>query len=366
MLLRGHIAHRHLMGAPIAFGLLAVDRLRTGPAFRRAHDDHRPGRALREPLAARLMLDVANIVDHFLQRLGHQFVHDLRIVALDKMGFITVAAHQMIELVVRDARENGRIGDLVAVEMQDRQHRPIALRIEELVGVPAGGQRPSLRLAVADHGGDDQVRIVEGRAVGVRKRVAKLAALVDRAGRLGRDVAWDSAGKRELGEEPLHPVLVLRDVRIDLAVGSFEIGVGDQPRTAVAGAGDIDHVEIELLDQAVQVRVDEIEAGVVPQWPSSRGLMCSFSSGPQQRVVEQVDLADRQIVGGAPIGVDQHASLFDSVLSVFDNALAIKTSRTPALPDCARLMTLRQRRSRLATRDHLCCRARAGRVRRGE
>ena len=308
MLLRGHVAHRHLMGAPIAFGLLAVDRLRTGPAFRRAHDDHRPGRALREPLAARLMLDVANIVDHFLQRLGHQFVHDLRIVTLDKMGFITVAAHQMIELVVRDARENGRIGDLVTVEMQDRQHRPIPLRVEELVGVPAGGQRPSLRLAVADHGGDDQVRIVEGRAVGVRKRVAKLAALMDRAGRLGRDVAWDSAGKRELGEEPLHPVLVLRDVRIDLAVGSFEIGVGDQPRTAVARAGDIDHVEIELLDQTVQVRVNEIETRRrAPMAEQPRLDVRLLERNLQKRVVEQVNLADREVVCGAPIGVDESA-----------------------------------------------------------
>ena len=46
--------------------------------------------------------------------------------------------------------------------------------------------------------------------------------------------------------------------------------------------------------------------GVVPQWPSSRGLMClSVERLLQQRIVEQIDLADRQIVGGAPPGVDQ-------------------------------------------------------------
>ena len=43
----------------------------------------------------------------------------------------------------------------------------------------------------------------------------------------------------------------------------------------------------------------------MPQWPSSRGLTCSSAQRlAQQRVVEQVDLADRQVVGGAPVGVD--------------------------------------------------------------
>ena len=45
--------------------------------------------------------------------------------------------------------------------------------------------------------------------------------------------------------------------------------------------------------------------GVVPQWPSRRGLTCSIASGcVQQRIVEQVDLSDRQIVGGAPVRVE--------------------------------------------------------------
>ena len=96
--------------------------------------------------------------------------------------------------------------------------------------MPARGQRPGLGLAVADDAGDDQVGVVERRAVGVRERVAELAALVDRAGRLRRHVAGDAARERELGEEPLHALLVLRDVRVDLAVGAFEIGVGHQAR----------------------------------------------------------------------------------------------------------------------------------------
>ena len=127
--------------------------------------------------------------------------------------------------------------------------------------MPARRQRPGLGLAVADDAGDDEVRVVEGRAIGVRQRVAEFAALVDRARRLRRDMARNAAGERELVEEPLHPLLVLRHVGIDLAVGSLEIGVGDQPRAAVAGAGDVDHVEVELLDQPVEMGVDEVQAG---------------------------------------------------------------------------------------------------------
>ena len=45
--------------------------------------------------------------------------------------------------------------------------------------------------------------------------------------------------------------------------------------------------------------------GVVPQWPSSRGLMWDGCKRlAQQRIVEQIDLADGQVVGGAPVGVD--------------------------------------------------------------
>ena len=44
--------------------------------------------------------------------------------------------------------------------------------------------------------------------------------------------------------------------------------------------------------------------GVVPQWPSSRGLMCfSRERLAEQRIVEQIDLADREVIGRPPVGV---------------------------------------------------------------
>src|ERR1700677_5322460 len=117
--------------------------------------------------------------------------------------------------------------------------------------MPARREWSRLRFAVTDDGGDDEVGVVEGRAEGVRKRVTKLAALMDRAGRLPRHMARNSAGERELGEEPLHALHVLRNAWIDFAVCAFEIGVGDQPRSTMSGAGDVDHVQIVFLDQPI-------------------------------------------------------------------------------------------------------------------
>ena len=141
-----------------------------------------------------------------------------------------------------NARQEAGIGDLVAVEVKDRQHAAIARRIEKLVAVPAGRQRPGLRLAIADDAGDDQVGVVECRAIGMAQRIAELASLMDAARRLRRNVAGNAAWKAELLEQPSHALRVLADVRIDFAVGAFQIGVGDERRAAVARPDDVDHV----------------------------------------------------------------------------------------------------------------------------
>ncbi len=62
------------------------------------------------------------------------------------------------------------------------------------------------------------------------KRVAEFAAFVDGAGCLRRDVAGNAVGPAELAEEALDAVAILLDVRIDLGVGAFEIGVRHQAR----------------------------------------------------------------------------------------------------------------------------------------
>jgi hypothetical protein len=78
-------------------------------------------------------------------------------------------------------------------------------------------------------------------------------------------MARDPARERELAEEPSQPVLVAPDLRVDLAVGPLEVRVGDDARPAVAGAGDVDRVEVAPDDRAVQVRVDQVQPGGRPE-----------------------------------------------------------------------------------------------------
>ena len=172
--------------------------------------------------------------------------------------------------------------------------------------MPARRERPGLRLAVADDAGDEQVGVVEGGAEGVHERVAELAALVDRAGRLRRGVARDPAGEGELAEELAQPFLPVGHLRVQLAVRPLEVGVGHVRRPAVAGAGDEDRVEVTRLDRPVQVRVDEVEAGhgaEVAEQPRLHVL--GLQRLAQERVVEQVDLPDREVVRSAPVGVEE-------------------------------------------------------------
>ena len=118
--------------------------------------------------------------------------------SLDEIWRVAVAAEKVVQFLMADAGQHRRIGDLVAIEMQDRQHDPVGYRIQEFVGVPARRQRTRLRLAIADDAGDDQIRIVVGGPIGVREGVAEFAALVNGAGGLRRHMARNPAGEGEL------------------------------------------------------------------------------------------------------------------------------------------------------------------------
>ena len=125
-----------------------------------------------------------------------------------------------------------------------------------------------------------------------------------RAGRLGSDVAGNAAGEAELLEQLLHALGVLADVRVELAVGAFEVGVGDQGRAAVPWADDVDHVQVIALDDAIEVNAEHVEARRrAPVAEQPRLDVLPLERLFQERVVEEVDLADRQVVGGPPVGV---------------------------------------------------------------
>src|SRR6516165_7348043 len=57
---------------------------------------------------------------------------------------------------------------------------------------------------------------------------------------------------------------------------TLEIGVRDQTRPAMSGAGDIDHVEVVLFDHPVEVHVDEIQTGRSSPMPEKSRLDVVF------------------------------------------------------------------------------------------
>ena len=114
-----------------------------------------------------MLLNAGNFGNGGVERGRHQAMHLRRVVALNEIRRIPVAAQQGIEFIVRNACQHRRTGDLVAVQVQDGQHRAVMYRIEKFVRVPAGGQRAGFRFAVADDACDQQAGVVEGCAEGM-------------------------------------------------------------------------------------------------------------------------------------------------------------------------------------------------------
>ena len=77
-----------------------------------------------------------------------------------------------------------------------------------------------------------------------------------------------------------------------------------QPRTAMTGADDINHVQIVFFDQPVQVHINEVEpGGGAPMPEQTRFDVFELERGFEQWIVLQIDLPDREVICGAPIRV---------------------------------------------------------------
>jgi len=203
---------------------------------------------------------------------GHALVHDQGIVAFDEIRLVPIPFEECAQPRLGDPRQQGRVRDLVPVQVEDREHRAVADRVEELVRVPARRQRTGLGLAVPDDATDEEIGAVERGTVGVGQRIPKFAAFVDGPRGLGSHATGDTAGERELPEQLPHPLGILGDARIDLAVGSLEVGVGHDARAPVPGADDVDRGQVPVPDHAVQMDVEEVQAGCGTPVPKQPGL----------------------------------------------------------------------------------------------
>src|SRR5262249_12946176 len=141
--------------------------------------------------------------------------------------------------------------------MQYWEHRTVANGIQELVDVPRRRQSCGLRFAVTDDSGNNQVRVIEGCSAGMREDVPQLAPFVYRTGCFRCAVAADPAGKGKLLKERAQPLFVFTLVGVDFGVASFQIHGTNHAWSSMPRPGKIDHVQIILLDEPVQVDVNE-------------------------------------------------------------------------------------------------------------
>ena len=198
-----------------------------------------------------MLLDRANFQDTLLQGRSHLLMHRRRVITLDEIRFVAVSDQQRLQFLVRNARKDRGIRDLVAVEVQHRQDSPIANGIQELIRMPGGGKRTGFGLAVSHRDGNDEVRIVESGSVRMRDGIAQLAAFVNRTGCFRRAVRADPAGKRKLLEELEQASFVTTLVGIDLGIVAFKVAVGQRGRRAVTRARDVHDIQVIFLDEAV-------------------------------------------------------------------------------------------------------------------
>ncbi len=286
--------------------LVAVDHRRTGPALGRPQHDHRsPPTFLGVLTSFHALSHRRELVEALVERAGHRLVHRTRFGPGDDPWRIATAAQQVQKVVLGDTGEQRRVGDLELVEMEDREDHAVASRMQEPGRVPARRERAGLGLSVADHAEDDELRVVQRGSAHVQERVPELAALVEGAGSLGRAVTGYPTGERELAEERPHAGRVLREVTRELRVGALQPRAHVGARPSVSRTGDEGGLEVTIADRPIRVRPDEIQSGNRSEVAEEAGLdvLAQDRSG-DQRVVHEVDLADGEIVRGAPPRVD--------------------------------------------------------------
>ena len=77
-----------------------------------------------------------------------------------------------------------------------------------------------------------------------------------------------------------------------------------QPRTAMAGADDINHVQIVFFDQPVEMDINEVEPGGGTPMPKQTGFdVFELEWSLEEWIVLQINLPNRKVIRGAPIRV---------------------------------------------------------------
>ncbi len=148
---------------------------------------------------------------------------------------------------------------------------------------------------------------------------------MNRARRLRRHMAGYPAWKRKLLEKPLHPDRIPRNVRVELAISPLQPGIGNHCRSAMARAGDINHVQGIFFDDPVEMGINEVEPRCRSPMPQQARLdVIERKRPPEQRIVEKIDLAYGEIICCPPITLDPVQLIRGKRLFVFSQRLSVR------------------------------------------
>ncbi len=302
--IRRRIHDGNLVGMEGALDRDAIQAFRTGPALGRAQDDHWPGRTHQHLPDACPFLDGVDLSVGPIHSLPHIRMHRFGLIARHHAYLVAIAGKQAFQFRICHASQQGRTGELVAIQVQDGEHRTGGTGVQVLVGMPGCRQRASFGLPVTYDTGHNQIQIVERCPVGVRKAVTQLATFVDHARGSRKQVAGHPVGPGKLAFETPQAGYVEGEIRIVFAQGSFQIQVGKNSRRAVPRPDDEQDRGICILYQTVQVGVDQVQPGLSPPMAEQAGLdVLGRERLLQEGIFLQIELGCTQIVSCTPIGV---------------------------------------------------------------
>src|ERR1019366_5320069 len=122
----------------------SVDHFWSRPTLRAAQDHHRPHGPIQIPATASVVLtsgvlNRSNFAHDHVQSSGHELMHGFGLVSFDEIRLPAIASEEMSKFLIAHSREQRRIRDLVAVEVENRQHGAVPDRVQKLIAMPTGG-----------------------------------------------------------------------------------------------------------------------------------------------------------------------------------------------------------------------------------
>src|SRR6266487_487732 len=124
--------------------------------------------------------------------------------------------------------------------------------------MPGGSGRASLRFAITDDAGHDQVGIVHGSSKGGRQGVTQFPALVNSSWNTRIEVAGESTWPGKAPHKFFNPGPVKRQVWIVIVERAFQVEICEVCRCAMPWSRNQKHIDVIALYEVVKVRVDQV------------------------------------------------------------------------------------------------------------